>query len=79
MKRILKLLGYEFVRYESGKGRIIVDFGLTAYYPQWRSGFTIIKIGNVLVVDEFGDMFSKYPESQDHRKYVLVPIENTIK
>lgn len=78
MKALLQKFGYSFVSYESGKGRITIDRGLRCIPLKWRSGSRLVKNGKVLVMDECGEIFAKTPESQDHRKYITIPVLNTL-
>jgi hypothetical protein len=73
MNTLLNKFGYDLVKYEGGKGLLIVDYGLTSLHIKWRSGSRIIKTGKVLVVNDCGEVFAKNPESQDHRKYIKIP------
>ena len=71
-RSLLNLIGYEFVKYGGGTGLLIVDWGLTSVRVSWRSGVIIKRIGKILVVNEMGELFTKYPQSQDHRKYIKI-------
>ncbi len=76
MNTLLNKIGYNLIRYEAGHGILIIDRGLTAISLSWRSGLRITREGKVLVVDQCGDVFAKIPESQDHRKYIVIPTLN---